>query len=180
MVRTGQAEVLGRERLGHVTEQRVCLVAENFFEIHGSEPNGRRETVSASGRARVGRPERLEPGGHVVGVRVGRGDAEEELAGLGQLAGPLHEVAEHVPLAEVSFGRVADQAAAPGLDQQGHRPGQVAVVGPGPGQHQATLGQDLGVGRTLAELGEKRLHPLRAARGPGGSPSAPDAGRPSR
>ena len=53
---------------------------------------------------------------------------------------------EHVPLPEVALGRVAHPAAGAGLDQQGHRAGQVTPVGAGPGQHQPSLGQDLRIG----------------------------------
>ena len=35
VVGAGKAEVLGRERLGHVVEQRVRLVAEQLFDGHG-------------------------------------------------------------------------------------------------------------------------------------------------
>ena len=47
VVGTGEGQVLGREGLGHVGEQRVGLVTEQLFEVMGAEPNGRRAPFGA-------------------------------------------------------------------------------------------------------------------------------------
>jgi hypothetical protein len=98
------------------------------------EPNGRHAACSALG----GPPPEAQA--------IDRSDAQEELSGLRKVAGPLHEVAEHIPLAEMPFRRVPDQAARPGFDQQGDGTGQIAAVGPGAGQHQPALGEHFRVG----------------------------------
>ena len=128
----------------------------------------------AAGRAiRAGRPRRRPRDRPPVTRR-------NSSRALARSPGALHQVAQHVPLPEVAFGRVADQpsgarpppAAAPLPRDPRCRPGcRPAPVGPRTAPR----------GRATPGAARRRgPRPARAGRGPGGSPCAPGAGPPIR
>ena len=97
---------------------------------------------------------------HVVGLGIGTEHPLEVLPCLGEVAGPLVQIGQQVPLADVTLRRVAQGLRRPRGRQHGDGPVEVARVGQRGRRHNPALGQHVGVGRALPELGPERGHLL--------------------
>ena len=97
---------------------------------------------------------------HVVGLGVGAEEALEVLPRLGDVARPLVQVRQQVPLADVPFRRVAQGLGRPRGRQHGDGAVEVAGVGQRGRRDDPALGQDVGLGRALPELGPQGGHLL--------------------
>jgi hypothetical protein len=104
----------------------------------------RRPVRPAPGPSR--RPQGLQPIGDVIGIGIDGGDPQKELPGPRKLTRTFREIGQDVPLSKVSLGRVPDESARPGFNQEVDGAGQVPVVGSRASEDETTLGEDLGIG----------------------------------
>src|SRR5580658_4746998 len=74
---------------------------------------------------------------HVIGLGIGHGDPFEELTSPRQVARPVVEVAQRVPLAYVAVRRVPQSLACPGAGEERDGAVQVSPVGQHAGHDEA-------------------------------------------